>query len=812
MKIISLRLIQVILMIILINRVEQKQDIDTWLPFLKSMEVFISKIINKNIYSSIYEDKNSDCLGHILNAYVNRKLNGFSMIYSGKSANDLGNKKQCLINNGRYILIDYRIDPNTYHKVNYLKDLSKFLYSLRYFTGFCIPKVCDNFANDVLNKSDDYNKVFYDYLDSIGIKRIKLVSSNYIDFSFTWKYDAFKLIGFFVGVYLLILLVYTIISEIVLIKLMKDEVEDLENEVELDNINETEDSSSVISSTIIQSTFQFASYVYKESKCKRLLVKLNTLFNIKLTTKLLFSHQNAYYNQSYLYLISCLRFLCLFCMTFQFTFETMLKMPQKDKGNNFLSSFGFVIVKFSSYFPFIFIVIEGINLGFKLMNFIKTNSNNINHFNFSISLYFKFIFLLISRLLSFIVIFILFYVFIREIGYLTGSSDLLTYFQKIYYDSQKCYSNPLFTFVPFYYQYDTSDRIGVNRFSMNDSYLKFNSYQNYSCFMFVNAGLNLLMSIIIMCTITLISIKLKSKAADIIFFAFILFSNFFIYYNFKYIDSRNNFPSQANLGYVLGESLSLNQTHLFFPIFYFGFVTGVMIFYHKDLVNNTSIYADFNEMSEIISNKIKNNFSYSTSNDEFLFEKEKELEFNNTQNKESKERYLPYIYCFYLMKFLNNLNSVIWKIIAILSICGIIFLSFYFKIRSSVEGHLSYQLTTMDYLIYCYEKKIFCFLVNNLVLMTYLNDGDKIKVMNVWENKAFTFFERISFSYFCILESCTFMLFCLIDIDYRMSIINFVFFTFSSTMLCVLVSLIITLCFETPIRVLIKGFKKKEIN
>lgn len=809
MKVISLKLIQVIVIAILIFKVESIQEIDMW-PLIQSLEVFVSKIMNKNIYSSIFEDENHDCLEHMMNALVYGKTNGFTMIFSGKSANDLGNKKECLNNNGRYILIDYRIDPNIYHKNSFLKDHSKFLYSLRFFTGFCIPIVCNNFANDVLNKSDDYNKVFYDYLDSIGIKRMKVVSSDYIDFSFTWKYDAFKLIGSFVSIYLLVLLIYTVISEIILIKLIKDEVEDLENEVELENLDESQESGSGMSSNIVQSTFQFASYVYRESKIKRLLVKLNTLFNLKLTVKLLFSHQNSYYNQSYLYFISCLRFLCLFCMTFQFTFETMLKMPQKDKGNTFLSSFGFVIVKFSSFFPFIFIVIEGINLGFKLMSYIKKNSNNIDHFSFGIKLYIKFIFLLVSRLLSFMIIFILFYVFIREIGYLTVSSDLLTYFQKIYYDSQKCFNNPLFAFVPFYFQYDTLDRVGVNRFSMNDSYLKFNSYQNYSCFMFVNAGLNLFLSIFIMCTLTYISIKLKNKAADIIFFAFIIFSNFFIYYNFKAIDSRNNFPSQANLGYVLGETLSLNHTHLFFPIFYFGFITGVMIFYHKDLVNNTSIYADFNEMSEIISNnKIKNNFSFSNSNEEFVFEKEKELETNNTQ---SKERYLPFIYCFYLMKFLNNLNSFIWKIIAFISVCGIIILSFYFKIRSSYEGYLSYQLNTIDYWIYCYEKKIFCVLINNLVLMTYLNDGDKIKVMNVWENKAFTFFERISFSYFCILESCTFMLFCLIDLDYRMSITNFVFFTFSSTMLCVFVSLIITLCFETPLRVLVKGFKKKEIN
>lgn len=827
-------IIKILLFLLIFNSAlvrNNKQDL------ISSIIKFEKAISNKNLPND-YSSEHQSCLEYII-SLINYNIFQLFITYIDFGQNKLGKRENCGLSNGTYVIFDYRIEPNIYYENPIIREAEIFKYNIRLFSGLCIPKECHSYSEVFLDKNDTNNKVFFDYLDTKGIKRLKIIKNNQLEFESDWKKDAYIVLLVFLILYISIIILYSIFYEIFNNRLIHRQMNIYNDQSEMKSINKTESEINFSFST--EKNIFSADEKEVSSKINSYLLYMYHILSIKSLFGNIFLRDNQFYTNKDLGILSTIRFICLLFITFYYSFDTFLKLPQRDKSTIFYKSFGFAIVKLGSFMVFGYVLLEGIYLGYKLMFYIRKNSSKKGKFRFSFKELAKFLYIILSRALVFIVIFLLFYIFIIQLSYDINGNDLILYFNKMYQDSKRCFNYPLHTLLPFYYQFDNEDRLGANRFSINDSYFKFNTYQSYSCFTFFNISFNLIFSIVFTTVITFLLIKRKKGIYDKIFLFFVFFPQLFQFFYFSYIDFSNNFPLQSNISFVCGETISLDKTFLFYPIFFLGFIIGVCLFYQKDIVVNSNMYADYNKMSnesdllmksvisiantsskkstffnlednqigsEFIENRLNQSSNSHVSDSKSSREKDNynDVIFINTEEK----TYLPYVFCFFIIRKINSL-SIFWSyIIFITFLIIILLLIFSFYLYSNLFNTLIYNISLIKYIYYVYEKKIFIISFSILILMLY-NIKEKKFTNNILDAKLFFIFERISFSYFCILESSVLLCFCQIEIDFLFTNMTFFLYSLSVFLISSFISILFVGFFEIPVRIMIKGEKNVKI-
>ena len=803
--------------------------------------------IKKDIFKLIFIDKYKNCGNSLLSELNNFKSNFnllYFILYSGSASETSGKRQQCEAMGRKYILIDSKIDPYLYHTSQRIIELALFLSSPRFFNGICVNNECHDMLVDLLNINNYENKDIMDFLYSYGIYNIKVFKTEDVEFVYTNRTKVFKILLLIYFIYVLIKLIYTFISEIIIRHIINKEALNIENALELnsfDNNNNSSIDSELTDSSYVKSksTYLIGKYVIKETRLKSFLLYYNEYFNYKNNLKDLFVLKNSYYNQSNLLFISVIRLYVLVLITLLLTFYSMLQLPQKDKNSDyFITGLSFIIVKLSSYSITSFVILEGISFGFKFMNYIadKSKFNNTSDFSFSLKDAIKFIIKSCSRFISFYFVLSIFYLSIREIGNYLNNSQMLLFFQKLYFESMSCFINPYKIYIPFINQYSYCNGHNINiplnnivnnnnNISYDNSYLfssknnvdkydyKYNSYQDYGCFSAFSMGHNLLFSIICITFISYISMKIRKKAFDYIILAIVLGFTNMLYYYYKEIDNTNNFPQKTNIRIILGDKLSLIQLHVFFCYYYIGYLIGVTLFYNKDIIDNPVRYTELNFV--YFNNKINNTLESM----KLMINNKKELINNNNNNNNNNKSnnksnnlyintfdkaYIPYIFCYNLMRITQNLNKCFRVFILCICLIIILLLSSSFYIQFNVKKKIYFETDIITRLLYCYEKLIFTYCLSILIVL--FNIGDNFKsIVNTWQSTRLVFIERISFNYFIILESLIFVLFTMFMIDFRTNLFNVLFFTCCSFVSCLFISIIITIDLEIPLRVFLKG-------
>lgn len=384
-------------------------------------------------------------------------------------------------------------------------------------------------------------------------------------------------------------------------------------------------------------------------------------------------------------------------------------------------------------------------------------------------------------------------------------------------------------------------------------------------------------SIIFCLIITYLFFRFKSKIFEIFVFLLNILNICSIYLMCTALDTKDrNFSSEVNVTFLLGERISTIYPQILFGTFYLGFNIGVCYFYFVDITKNPINYTHLNEARINISNEdinftIKNSYDNSgmpitTSNNHNgnLDEKTEELEcelmnikssfinssrlsensddqiredlkksnieqvstkvnvnsketkfntqFNFTITNEEESNDLAFYYNFKFMVQCTYINGCSWIFIRILCLIVIIALCIFYNLNVLLIGKLAFELKESFYVLYVYEKKIFLIFFIILILSVIFKKTNFEYDMN--RNYSYIA-ERMSFSYYLILESFVILIVSFTSNNLRINIFNVILISIGSAIFTLAFSIYFSLLFELPLRHLFKDMlrpKKENVN
>ena len=300
-----------------------------------------------------------------------------------------------------------------------------------------------------------------------------------------------------------------------------------------------------------------------------------------------------------------------------------------------------------------------------------------------------------------------------------------------------------------------------------------------------------------MIIITYLSYLLKKKIFDFS----ILIINIILYFIplFKLINA--DFGDKYTLKYVLGQFYTEKYTHYFINFFYFGFLIGVMLFYHQEIQNSNKNKATTQNLtSSLILNK---------SNSALLLDPD-------------IDNMYPFYFCKIFISKIGQIKFWIKRIILLLSLLFLFFVSTSFNImqynKNKEENNQENTVYTLDIkenkflqFIFIYEKNIsgFFFFVFLLMFITYPKNTN---IINLAESNAFIIIERISFCFFCSFSYLIYSEFCVFIVQFKMTYLNLILNAIGMFLFIIIFSLSCTIMFELPLRILIKPLMNKELR
>jgi hypothetical protein len=280
-----------------------------------------------------------------------------------------------------------------------------------------------------------------------------------------------------------------------------------------------------------------------------------------------------------------------------------------------------------------------------------------------------------------------------------------------------------------------------------------------------------------MVNITFISYKLKN---DIFDFSILIIN--IILFILPAIGNLNPMNIDINeqkytLKYVLGQNYSEKYTHYFINFFYFGFLIGVMKFYHDDNLYNM---------------KKKKNF------------------FENI--------ILPYQFCKKIITYLNSLHFYLKRAILLICIFILLIISMSFTLlegknfTSREEKDIELvKITGIVKFLFFYEKNL-CGIFFFIFLIMYIVYPKNSYIIKISSATMFLILERISFAFYISFCYLIYAQFCVFIISMQMSYSNLFFNTVGMFFIVFVFSLLSTALFELPIRMLVKYIMNRNLE
>jgi hypothetical protein len=675
---------------------------------------------DKNCYNSYIDIflKDSKCYGMFSN--------------SGKYINDIGNEQLCRKRNLTYLFLSFQIENYTNLNEKYSPVLN-FTQQKYFFFGLCVFSNCDKLWENVFDEKE--NQQLYDFMKrnlTLSIHSVKLYNSGE-----SIKNEKSNM--FVVTLVILILYIFLRITISLVGKFIyHHDFSQFTTETQLkktDNLDEKEGD-----------RVNSGQFKNRRGAKKRLFYKIYKVFSIFSAFKYIFGKSKKdYYMKNDTQFLCGTKFIFCYLYTFNHVFYTLINYPHNPNGDQqFLSSLWVNFLKLTSFSLEALICIDGILISFKLMNFLK------KYKNFSLKAFLFFSMSLLYQIITFYVIFFLFYLKVENISNVFGNTNNFQFLYNNYFQNRLCYNDPLKTLIPFYYQYYS---VHMDKNEMSECFRPFFLiYSQFFC-------------MIVSLTIFYFCFKLKSR----FFEAFVLVTcslitlSIFLYYK------EMKFGDQYNLRYMLGEVSSVKQPHLIFPSYFLGNLGGVAYFYYCDIISADPMIENY--------------------------------------------RYLPFKFTYWLIKSYDQLKVVLKFLISLAMVMIIFGLCFNFYmfllINRSNDKPFSVPFNFLEKFLFMYERKIFniCLMILLLSLVGFKNNF----IRHLLSFNIFISFDKFSMCFLQWVDGLAYLLFGLAKFNLFMNIYNLFMLSMGLFIFLYALSTFMVILLEVPLRIIMKNYLRKKL-
>ena len=809
---------------------------------------------------SIFKTLEPNCYADISNTLEERKKFEIQKSYPwitdtmGKGINDIGDEIECLnsLKNTTFFMVNfYRLNLSLV--LNNDRDLMSFLEIYNFTLGFCIFYQCREafrryvniiaeFVNYLASKNiiRETNKS-YDLVDYIESNRINRNTSENI---FIVEPNKFKigLLNFFLGI-LLIKFFFGLLRIILVPKgydkyaaekkkeLTKEEINDQEEQLNLTSKQKfNEPLNDEMSTKDYNPLFDFSE---KLPKCIRFI----RIFDIINDIYYLSSKRNRYYNDSGLDIIVFNRAIVIFFLIFSNTFSTLISLPSEEIINSsFFSSVLNIIYRLSNNALICWAFLEGAYTTYKLLCFIQSEmfilysegekQNQKLHKKLPI-IFLKFLVLFIPKIITFLIIYFVFYYKVEDYFYLSNEKATFTHIIKhIFKKNIKCNSFPETFNNMFHLQID-----------------------DYTCYEFIYFYYNMLLSTLFFMIVTYLFFIIRNEYFEmaviginfILSFVFVnivnddrnvitgndMDMNAEFYQKFK---ARNAVPLLHY--HIKGQTYSTKIIYSFIGFYHLGFVIGYIIFntgkpktkIKRLMYEYKAIHiqkSDNEKNSEIIEKKNSSDLS-SENDDNCVSNSSRTSSENNVtiENPEDKDPYEYYELPHYPLSHLETLTLKIDRLELKTKIILIIFGGFLLVLIDFIL--LFYIINTDSFeidldlfakIVFMNEKNIFMIIYFFIIIL--MNSLPKnIALRKFMKTRLVICISRTGFFITCASYSFTYLSFLIFSLKVKLYVPTFMIISLGNFLLFFLISIFICAISELPLKIIIKKIltlnRKKE--
>ena len=734
------------------------------------IESFIPGVLSK---FQKFENLNQTCFKQYLDNYNDTlNLSEIKQVikYSGKSYPDFGDEKSCIDKENAFILFNIKFNVEEREDYDGSFKLLPFISSGYAFYGLCIDNITectDSLPFSIVNVLSNYNSTVYRFSKIYNVS-FYVNRNNHTEQHYSGTKGSICLA---VNIILFIYIILRIIITFVGLKYFKNNEKNQNNKYDEDSnsSSSSEESEEENAENSINDKNQKSENLLTQSMSKNDIIddtniKTNTRFyfiykisSIGIALDNIVKNKGKLYNESDLHLIYFLRGCSLLLKTFNINLFSVVFMPSSEINNtNFFMGKIMIFAKMSSFADVLFILCEGIILGYKLMSFIrKYNKKNENpSFKLFIDFFKKFI-PCFSTVFS---IFIILYYFSDDyLHFMLGEKDYIRtrmqFFRNNIFNCRNCMSNTteiFYELIPFYMQYHSFYKNQIDMFEC--------------CFQFMIVFTNIFYCFFIILLLTFISFKLKKILYD--YFLLIL-QIVNIILSIYLLNDYFSIPNQDyfNVKILFGEYSTIRFTHLFINYYTIGFFVGLAIFYNNDLTHDNSM-----DKSSI---------------------------------------YKPFSFCAKLIRFfyLKPIWFNVLLTILLLLIYILLFSSFWILVVSHSQANYFSRLTfninkTYNYL-YLYEKSIFAVCSGFLIIISYSFKKD-FSLNTIFNNRIFSLLNRVGYGYYAIIELIIYLLYCYGELEVQLNSLNIFYITCGVIFVLTGISIYNIILFEVPWRIICK--------
>ena len=768
------------------------------------------KIINSNY---------TDCFMNIIRMSTNYSI--FTTMFPkiinniGKGIDDIGNEVECR-----------KTDLFAYYHLLYVnrdksfmandKNLSQFLDRSYLFYGFCFPMECQNLIEQVFltMKKEKEIKIFNEHkINDINLFTYGLNNHSKEENkedndanSGIFRYDEEKeknnILSIMFWICFLLFSIKLLVGYISKFVFPKGYEYYGYKNIRGSNINEINDDEENENTSFLDENKTLESSVSNlrgdynpkndmESKYPFYLrvVKYFDLFN---NINILGSKRNRYYNDNDIDCLCLLKSIVLFYVILSETIRMLIILPNPSFFDyKFYISFGLAFYKRTINGLYFWILLDSLTFSFKLMNFIKRNNKNKEkqtkraQFNYVVKQIFKFLCFYIPKIILFISIFFIFYYYTEKYTCVLQSKMTYKFFFNKIIKEKECYRDILKVFSPF-------SNYGNNA-----------SYEN-TCFPFVYVYVNMFYSSLIFMILLIIVFFFQSPIIDKLISLGVLL-NTLICYIYYFIKSSPDKGDNYDFDHFSGENYSLFNPHLFFSIYYFGCLLGFCFYYYINILNSKN-RGSIKSVSTVLQSKDSD-------------EPELASIKSNIDLYYNEHLYNPMEFCSTFIKKIKSINDIIKKILIIIYFIFILFLSLFptlYMIKkinrnNDINFYIEFEKEKVLKIFYVFEKLISLLLFSIFICILRVLPK-KFTISKIFRSPYFIFISRTGFIIICTYQSLVYISYCLFQFHVKITHIMTFNITIGLYTIITLVSFLISILFEIPIRIIIKNLLKDNDN
>ena len=520
------------------------------------------------------------------------------------------------------------------------------------------------------------------------------------------------------------------------------------------------------------------------------------------------SKRNRYYNDNGLEIITFIRAIVIFFLIFSNTFSALITLPSEEIINSsFFKSWLNIIYRLSNNSLVCWAFLEGAYTTYKLLCFIqaemfiyyaKGDKRKQKLYKKLPIIYAKFLVLLIPKIVTFILVYMIFYYRIEDYRDFANAKatfhHIITY---IFKQKIKC---------------DGLDTIFTNNFSV---YI--GDYD--ACYEFTYFYINMVLCILVFMVVTYLFFIIRNK----IFEWFIIFGSLILLFlpNFFVKDHRIDKEERLLHYHIKGQTYSTKIFESFVGFYHLGFIIGYILFNFDNLKQriNRLIYEYRKIHIKKLGSKKEDDKSGGSIDEPSSANADTNLSYslrsgsqggvsNNEQSDANtidyyKLPYYPLQFSNTILKPINNLKFSTKIIIILSGVALLIIIDFIILIYLMTSEDFGIVLENWVKTIFKIEKNVFI-LVLFFMIVIMITLPKKGALRNFMKSKIFICISRIGFLITCVSQVFTYFSFFIFSLKVKLYVPTFMIISFGNFLLFFIICIILCAIFELPLRMIIK--------